>query len=137
MKKKVLLFVTIFILGATSLLAEVFVKDLLLIKKVEIEGKGKAGKSNVPALKQMESLDAAKKNSQKEIGNYIKAIKDNEGRTLEELAQTNTPLQLIFAGTIKEGVVVFKEWDKEDNAIIRIEVNLIKLKEKLNKLGVE
>lgn len=137
MKKKVLLFVTIFILGATSLLAEVFVKDLLLIKKVEIEGKGKAGKSNVPALKQMESLDAAKKNSQKEIGNYIKAIKDNEGRTLEELAQTNTPLQLIFAETIKEGVVVFKEWDKEDNAIIRIEVNLIKLKEKLNKLGVE
>ena len=137
MKKKVLLFVTIFILGATSLLAEVFVKDLLLIKKVEIEGKGKAGKSNVPALKQMESLDAAKKNSQKEIGNYIKAIKDNEGRTLEELAQTNTPLQLIFAETIKEGVVVFKEWDKEDNAIIRIEVNLIKLKEKFNKLGVE
>ena len=137
MKKKVLLFVTIFILGATSLLAEVFVKDLLLIKKVEIEGKGKAGKSNVPALKQMESLDAAKKNSQKEIGNYIKAIKDNEGRTLEELAQTNTPLQLIFAETIKEGVVVFKEWDKEDNDIIRIEVKLIKLKEKFNKLGVE
>ena len=33
--------------------------------------------------------------------------------------------------------MVFKEWDKEDNAIIRIEVNLIKLKEKLNRLGVE
>lgn len=85
----------------------------------------------------MESLDTAKKSSQKEIGNYIKTIKDKEGRTLEELAQTNTPLQLIFAETIKEGVVVFKEWDKEDNAIIRIEVNLIKLKEKLNRLGVE
>ena len=137
MKKRILLLFTIFIMGTTSVLAEVFVKDLSLIKKVEIEGKGKAGKSNVPALRQMESLDTAKKSSQKEIGNYIKTIKDKEGRTLEELAQTNTPLQLIFAETIKEGVVVFKEWDKEDNAIIRIEVNLEKLKEKLNRLGVE
>ena len=137
MKKKFLLLFTIFIIGTTSVLAEVFVKDLNLIKKVEIEGKGKAGKSNVPALKQMESMDTAKKNSQKEIGNYIKVIKDKEGRTLEELAQTNTLLQLIFAEIIKEGVVVLKEWDKEDNATIRIEINLIKLKEKLNKLGVE
>ena len=137
MKKKFLLLFVIFIMVATSVLAEVFVKDLNIIKKVEIEGKGKVGKSNIPALRQMESMDTAKKNSQKEMGNYIKAIKDNEGRTLEELAQTNTPLQLIFAETIKEGVVVFKEWDKDDNATIKIEINLIKLKEKLNKLGVE
>ena len=88
MKKRILLLFTIFIMGTTSVLAEVFVKALSLIKEVEIEGKGKAGKWNVPALRQMEWLDTAKKSSQKEIGNYIneeRAKRRTDAAILEDI----------------------------------------------------
>lgn len=137
MKNRLFLLLSLFIFTTTILMANVFVKDLGTIGKIEVEGKGKAGKTADPATNQMEALDTAKKSYQKEIADYVKGIKDAKGVTLEEIAQTSVPLQLIFAETIKEGKVVSREWDKEGNVLIKAQVDLIKLKQKLNKLGVE
>lgn len=137
MKKSVFLLILVFIINTIGLNAEIFVGDLEKIKVVEFEGFGKAGKSNIKALKQSDSYDAAKKNAQAEIGNYIKGIKTNENISLEELAQSSLILQKIFADTIKESKITFKVWDKEDNAQVKIRVDMIILKEKLNKLGVK
>lgn len=137
MKKVIILFIVIFTLCSTGVFAEVFVKDLDVLKTVELEGKGKAGKSDIPALRKSVSYDVAKKNAQKEIIDYLAEIKNNDGITLQELAQSSTPIQVILSETLKEGLITFREWDDKDNATVRIQVNLEKFKLKLSKLGVK
>ena len=137
MKKSIFLLILIFIFSAIAIHAEVFVGNLETLKVVEFEGYGKAGKSNVKALKQSDSYDEAKKNAQAELGNYIKAIKTSDDITLEELSQSSLSLQKVFADTIKESKVTFKEWDAEDNSKVKVQLDLIKLKDKLTKLGVK
>jgi len=137
MKKSIFLLILIFIFSALALHAEVFVGDLEGIKTVEFEGYGKAGKSTIKALKQSDSYDEAKKNAQAELGNYIKSIKTIDKVTLEELSQGSLSIQKVFADTIKESKVTFKEWDSDDNSKVKVQLDLIKLKDKLTKLGVK
>lgn len=136
MKKSIFLLILIFMFSSV-VHGEVFVGDLDGIKTIEFEGYGKAGKANIKALKQSDSYEEAKKNAQAELGNYIKSIKTKENITLEELSQSSLSLQKTFAETLKESKVTFKEWDAEDNSKVKIQLDLIKLKDKLTKLGVK
>ncbi len=137
MKIRNVMFMILFLGMMTNLFANVYVKDLANIKSIEIEGTGIAKGGKTPAFRQLESSDEAKKVALTELVAYLKAIKDKKGRTLEELATTNSALQVVFGEIIKESPVISKEWDKNDNSIVIIKVDLIKLKEKLNKIGVE
>lgn len=137
MKKNIFLLILIFLLSALSINAEVYVSDLDKIKLIEFEGYGKAGKSNIKALKQSDSYEEAKKNAQAELGNYIKSIKNADNITLEELSQSSLSMQKAFSDTVKESKVISKEWDENDNAKVKVQLDLLKLKDKLNKLGVK
>lgn len=137
MKRNIYLLVLVFILNAIGIYANVFVGELTSIKVVEFEGAGKAGKSNIKALKQSDAYDEARKNAQSQLATYIKGIKNTENETLEELSQNSLSMQKLFSDTIKESKITTKTWDTEDNATVKIQLDLVKLKEKLDRLGVK
>ena len=137
MKRNIYLLVLVFILNTIGVYANVFVRELTSIKVVEFEGAGKAGKSNIKALKQSDAYDEARKNAQSQLATYIKGIKNTENETLEELSQNSLSMQKLFSDTIKASKITYKAWDKEDNATVKIQLDLIKLKEKLDELGVK
>lgn len=137
MKRNIYLLVLVFILNTIGIYANVFVGELSSIKVVEFEGTGKAGKSNIKALKQSDAYDEARKNAQSQLATYIKGIKNTKNETLEELSQNSLSMQKLFSDTIKASKITYKAWDKEDNATVKIQLDLIKLKEKLDELGVK
>lgn len=137
MKRNIYLLVLVFILNTIGIYANVFVGELTSIKVVEFEGTGKAGKSNIKALKQSDAYDEARKNAQSQLATYIKGIKNTKNETLEELSQNSLSMQKLFSDTIKASNITYKAWDKEDNATVKIQLDLIKLKEKLDELGVK
>lgn len=137
MKKLTLLFIIFFSLNIANVFGDVFIKDLNSLKIIKFQGNGKAGKSSVPAIKEQEAMDIAKKEAQKQIVYYLEKIKTSKGNTLEELSQNNTSLQILFAETLKESKIITREWETENNYLVEIQVDLVKIKEKLDKLGVE
>lgn len=138
MKRNIYLLILLFMFGSFGIYAEeIFVGQLTNIKTIEFEGSGKAGKSNIKALKQSDAFDEAKKNAQTQLAMYIKSIKNDSNVTLEELSLNSLNMQKLFSDTIKESKVTYKKWDEEDNATIKIQLDLLKLKEKLDKLGVK
>ncbi len=137
MKRNIYLLVLVFILNAIGIYANVFVGELTSIKVVEFEGTGKAGKIGNKALKQSDALVEAKKNAQSQLATYIKGIKNTKNETLEEISQNSLSMQKLFSDTIKESKITTKTWDTEDNATVKIQLDLVKLKEKLDRLGVK
>lgn len=137
MKKNIFLLILLFMFSTIGIYAEVFVGQLTNIKTVEFEGTGRAGNSNIKALKQSDALDDARRNAQTQLANYLKAIKNNSNVTLEELSQNSLVIQKLLADTLKESKVIHREWDSEDNATVKIQLDLVKLKEKLDRLGVK
>ncbi len=53
------------------------------------------------------------------------------------MARENTMLKVVLEETLTEAKVTYREWDEEDNATVKVKIDLKEFKDKLEGIGVE
>lgn len=139
MKKGLLVLLLIFSLSLLSFAQDViYVKDLgKNIEFYEATGQGESGNSEIPAIRKHEAYTKAKKEALENSVDFLESIRNNGDRELSEVARENTMLKVVLEETLTEAKVTYREWDEEDNATVKVKIDLKEFKDKLEGIGVE
>jgi|GEM_PF-4409713 len=68
---------------------------------------------------------------------FIQDIRTKDNQSLKELSETDDYILMIFEDVIEEAKNIETNWDNDDNVFITLRINLLDLKNKLKKIGVE
>lgn len=68
---------------------------------------------------------------------FIQDIRTKDNQSLKELSETDDYILMIFEDVIEEAKNIETTWDNDDNVFITLRINLLDLKNKLKKIGVE
>ncbi len=138
MKKRLLVLLFIFSLSLISFSQDVvYVKDLEKIGYYEATGQGESGNSEIPAIRKHEAYTEAKQEALEDSVDFLEGIRNNEERELRTIARENTMLKVVLEETLTEAKVTYREWDEEDNATVKVKIDLKEFKDKLEGIGVE
>ncbi len=138
MKKRLLVLLFIFSLSLISFSQDVvYVKDLEKIGYYEATGQGESGNSEIPAIRKHKAYTEAKQEALEDSVDFLEGIRNNEERELRTIARENTMLKVVLEETLTEAKVTYREWDEEDNATVKVKIDLKEFKDKLEGIGVE
>lgn len=117
---------------------DIYVGDLGdKIKYYDATGEGNAGDSDIPAIRKHEAYVEAKKDALEEGAEFLEGIKDKKDAPLREVAVENTMLVVVFEETLDNVKVIDRQWDENDNATVKIRIDLKEFKNRLEEIGVE
>lgn len=107
------------------------------ISYFDVQAKGSPKDSPFPATRKHSAYLQAKQIALINSIYFIQEIKTLSEANLRELSKTNESILLVFEDIIDKAQNIETTWDENDNVYIKLRINLLDLKNKLKRIGVE
>lgn len=107
------------------------------ISYFDVKAKGSPEDSKFPATRRHSAYLQAKQIALINSIYFIQDIRTKDNQSLKELSETDDYILMIFEDVIEEAKNIETTWDNDDNVFITLRINLLDLKNKLKKIGVE